>query len=208
MASPGYSSLLVVGLGDSITAGGALASPSQSWPAQVSLISDGKFSVINDGSDGDYLAASLGLSPEGILPMEDRIVSALAMHPWALVLLGGTNDVDLGTSAVVDELAIATIARDAEADGVRLIVSTVPPADEPGAQGQIEASVRNTLNAWIRAHFDGAHLIDFYKHLAVDGTLPTSEQAIGDGIHPSAAEELWFAQQVDQKLTELSSSST
>lgn len=202
--SPPERPRLVVALGDSMTAGLGIPDPLARWPELATTLSRGRLAVINDGISGDMLASAAREQPFGP-SMQARLPKVLALHPWAIVLLGGANDIDWGgVSAGQEEAAIASIAQRVEAHHIELVVSTIPPVGLAApASYRARTPVRDAVNTWIRDHFHGDHLIDYYAHLAVDGLLPPNEQARGDGVHPSVAEDRWFATQAVQKLEAL-----
>lgn len=177
---------IVVCIGDSITAGGALNDPSQSWPSRLGLITG--WDVVNDGINSNTVTG-----PEYVgKPMDERIMYAMKLKPWAVVMLGGTNDVNLGRSAASIEQGIETVYQAAAKGGAKFVISTIPP------EGSV-SSVRDQVNSWIESKFKGK-VVNFYAHLEVGGILPLDEQARGDGIHPNSSEEAWLARAVAEKL--------
>ncbi len=120
-----------------------------------------------------------------------RFTSLAATHQWdALLLMEGSNDVNIasGDSRV---LPIATgylqqIVSAATANGMRVIVATIPPMVPPGADNRAKGyQVVPTYNNMVRSLATSAAvpLADIYGAFGSDA--PT---LIGfDGLHPDAA---------------------
>src|SRR5580658_8021365 len=72
---------LVIGLGDSITAGTVLPSTTLAWPDQVSLLSAGHFAVLNEGIASNALADVTAFLPSfyptrpEVPSMQERVAS-------------------------------------------------------------------------------------------------------------------------------------
>jgi lysophospholipase L1-like esterase len=118
-----------------------------------------------------------------------RFTSLASLHQWDVVLLmEGSNDVNLaaGDSTVLPT-AIGYLRQmiDAgKANGMRVIVATVPPMVPPGAFSRAKgAAVVPTFNDQVRAlaTSEGVPLADVYQTFGSDA--PT---LIGfDGLHPN-----------------------
>jgi len=118
-----------------------------------------------------------------------RFTSLASLHQWDVVLLmEGSNDVNLaaGDSTVLP-IAIGYLRQmiDAgKANGMRVIVATVPPMVPPGAFSRAKgAAVVPTFNDQVRAlaTSEGVPLADVYQAFGSDA--PT---LIGfDGLHPN-----------------------
>lgn len=120
-----------------------------------------------------------------------RFTSLASLHQWDVVLLmEGSNDVNLaaGDSTVLP-IAIGYLRQmiDAgKANGMRVIVATVPPMVPPGAFSRAKgAAVVPTFNDQVRAlaTSEGVPLADVYQAFGSD-----APSLIGfDGLHPTPA---------------------
>ena len=163
----------VVFLGDSITEGWATAHPA--------FFSAGSGRVCR-GIGGQT-------TPQMLLR---TMADVVALHPRAVHILGGTNDIAGNTGAMTpaatrDNLqAMAVIAQRA---GIRVLVASIPPAASywwrPAIQPRQAIRMLNqALASDVRAL--GATWVDYTPALATaDGAMRTS--CSDDGVHPNAA---------------------
>ncbi len=161
----------VVLVGDSITEG---------WREQVPALFDGQF--IDRGISGQ-------VSEQMLLRLRE---DALALSPEVVQVMAGTNDLagNRGpTTLATIEGNIASMAELARANGVRVLVASIPPAKAfPWRPDIHPAADIRTLNAWLRSYAQRQHLtyVDYYSVLAdADGGLKAEYS--GDGVHPNAA---------------------
>lgn len=108
-----------------------------------------------------------------------------------VVLLVGTNDLAEGADA--DELVagLQEFAARTRAAGLRVFLTTIPPATSDGRASPEVVGARERVNAWIRT--DGPRYADGVVDAAVALRDPSdpdrlrAEYDSGDGLHPSPA---------------------
>lgn len=176
-ASPLPPGPLVVFMGDSITqywGGGAPAYPN---PPITTLVPG---------------AIDAGVAGEVTQDMQQRFAAdVLAKNPQVVVILGGTNDIRLQQNPTVD--AIASMAQQASAAGIRVVIGTVPPSElwlgsTFLTESQSVAAVI-TFNTQLRALASayGYAVVDYYGALTNGQGLPEEDAYfLSDEIHPSA----------------------
>ena len=145
-------------------------------------------------ADPDFFATSLvnrGISGQTTPQMLIRFrADVIALHPVAVHILAGVNDIAGNTGpstlgAIEDNLAaMVEIAR---ANGVRVILASLLPADgftwAPQAR---PANEIRALNAWIRDYAARGHLtyVDYYTSMATTAGGLKPELTL-DGVHPN-----------------------
>lgn len=198
--------MVVAAMGDSITDGnGAAMNEDVRWPDFLArrLVPEG-VAVINAGiSGGRLLSDGMG---ESILARIDRDAFAVPGID-AVVLLIGTNDIAWpGSPFAPDETpmtlerlqaGIAAVAAKSKAQGVRLIVGTVPPfrgalPDTPLAATYWSVgkdALRREFNDWLRKTDLVDALVDFDAVLRDpdDPSRLNPSYDSGDRLHPGAA---------------------
>jgi lysophospholipase L1-like esterase len=133
-----------------------------------------------------------GVSGQTTAQMVGRFrADVIELHPKAVLILGGTNDIagNTGpTSLAWIEDNIQAMVELAEAHHIRVILGSVPPASSfswrPGIR-PIEAI--NALNSWLRtyAQSNGLIYVDYYTALS-DGNGGFTKSLTTDGVHPNA----------------------
>ncbi|MGK6323339.1 SGNH/GDSL hydrolase family protein [Sphingomonas sp. DT-51] len=116
----------------------------------------------------------------------------IELHPQAVHIMAGTNDVAGNTGATTIETVeghIESMAELARAHGIKVILASVPPAAAfPWSPGKRPAPQIAALNAWLKdyARRSGATWVDYHPVLATpDGAM--REGLASDGVHPTAA---------------------
>lgn len=196
---------VVVAMGDSITDGnGAPMDAMARWPDFLSrALVDEDIAVVNSGiSGGRLLSDGMGQS---VLARLDRDAFAV---PGAdtLVLLIGTNDIAWPGSPFSPEEGPMNLARlqaglqqtaaMAHAQGMRLILGTVPPFKGALPDTPMEETywtpekdaLRRALNDWLREATFHDGLVDFDRLLAApdDDMRLNPKYDSGDHLHPGA----------------------
>lgn len=169
-------------VGDSITAGAGLASPSESYPAKLQRLLGPEYQVSNFGVSGRTLLKN------GDFPYrrESAYTRSLAFEPDIVVILLGTNDSKPqnwrhGTNFVADyEELIASYA--ALPSRPRIILGTPPPVFRNGAFDIRPAVVADEIAPRIRelAAAPGRELSDFHTRLA------GHDEWFPDTVHPDS----------------------
>ena len=114
----------------------------------------------------------------------------VALKPAVVVILAGINDIagNTGPSSLgMIEDNLASMTEIAQANGIRVVLSSVLPAyDFPWRPGMEPAPKVEALNAWIR-HYAAAHhavYLDYWTPMHdARGGLPDS--LASDGVHPT-----------------------
>ena len=171
----------VVFLGDSITEG-------WSRPQFGGFFPDKPY--LNRGISGQT-------TPQMLVRFREDVI---ALHPEAVVILAGTNDIAGNTGPMTLEETegnLESMAELARAHGIRVIFSAVMPVTDavPGSDGKKQAQTEKrplekilTLNQWIKeyakAHEHG--YIDYYSAMVDEKGFLKTEMTY-DGLHPNAA---------------------
>jgi lysophospholipase L1-like esterase len=116
---------------------------------------------------------------------------AIDLHPEAVVILAGTNDIAGNTGPSTLEMIednLRSMADLARANGIHVILASVlPAADYPWRKGLEPAAKIKALNAWIAKYCAEKKLtyLDYYTAMAGDdgGMKPGISR---DGVHPNA----------------------
>lgn len=162
----------VVFMGDSIT---------DRWGRSIGAFFPGK-PYVNRGISGQT-------TPQMLLRFMPDVVD---LHPRAVVILGGTNDIagntGPSTPAMIEDNLAAMIAI-AQHKGIAVVLASIlPVAAYPWRPGIHPAGEIRTLNAWMRNDCAGGQCtyLDYYDAMAdpAGGMRPGLSS---DGVHPTAA---------------------
>ncbi len=114
------------------------------------------------------------------------------LHPLAVHIMAGTNDVAGNTGATTMAAVtgnIQSMAELARANGIRVILASVPPAAAlPWSPDKKPVPQIAALNAWIRSYAARNRFtwVDYHPVLATrDGAMRPG--LASDGVHPTAA---------------------
>lgn len=197
----------VVIMGDSITDGrGSTTDGNNRWPNQL----DKRFkqtpgmeniSVLNQGIGGNCVTRPC-LGPSFLDRFESDVLGPLKVKQ--LVLFGGINDLNSGTTAQKMIESLTSLADQAHAAGLSVIGATIMPCEGHSYYSESLETRRQEINAWIRtaSSFDG--VIDF-DAITRDPAQPTRLRADveDDWLHPSVAGHQIMADAVELTLFQL-----
>jgi lysophospholipase L1-like esterase len=114
------------------------------------------------------------------------------LHPRAVHIMAGTNDIAGNTGAATMETVqgnIRTMAELARANGIRVILASTPPAAAfPWSPEKKPVSQILALNLWMRGYAAANHFtyVDYHSALAdTEGGMKPG--LASDGVHPTPA---------------------
>ncbi len=120
------------------------------------------------------------------------MADVVALRPGVVHIMAGTNDIAGNTGPITDEAIednISAMADLAAANGIRVVLASIPPASAfPWAPTIVPGPRIRALNQWLRqfAAQRGIGYVDYYPLLAdPDGGLRADYS--GDGVHPGQA---------------------
>lgn len=162
----------VVFYGDSIT---------DAWTRNGGKFFPGK-PYVNRGISGQT-------TPQMLVRFRQDVID---LHPTAVVILAGTNDIAGNTGAETQEQIegyFRSMVELAKQNNIRVVISSLlPAADYPWRRG-LEPSPRIiALNKWLQEYCASEHLVylDYYTSMAMpDGSM--KKELTLDGVHPNAA---------------------
>lgn len=114
------------------------------------------------------------------------------LHPEAVILLAGTNDIAGNTGDVTQQQIqdnLISMAELARANHIRMVFASVlPAADYKWRPGRNPAQKIAALNSWIKQYCEQNHYtyLDYYTALN-DGSGGMKEGTSSDGVHPTDA---------------------
>ncbi len=137
-----------------------------------------------------------GISGQATGEMLGRMkADVLDLHPGAMLLLAGTNDIARGVPLKTIENNIAMISELARAHQVRVLLASLLPVSDykKGVNPQFERTktrppaLISELNRWIQNYCLQNHFVfvDYYAAL-VDGAGRLRDDYSDDGLHPNA----------------------
>jgi lysophospholipase L1-like esterase len=131
----------------------------------------------------------------------------VALAPAVVVILAGTNDIagNTGPSSLeMIEDNIASMAEIAQANGIRVVLSSVLPVfDYPWKPGLEPAPKIVALNAWLKqyARTHRAVYLDYHTPMA-DARMGLKRELGDDGVHPNLAGYRLMAPLVESAIRE------
>jgi lysophospholipase L1-like esterase len=142
-------------------------------------------------------------TPQMVLRFRQDVID---LHPRAVHIMGGTNDIAGNTgpmSLAQTQANIMTMAELAKLHGVRVILASIPPAANfPWKPGVETVSKIAVLNAWIKAYAaqTGAVYAD-YTAVLDDGHGAMKPGLSVEGVHPTARGYAVMAPVAEQAVT-------
>lgn len=113
------------------------------------------------------------------------------LHPAAVLILAGTNDVAGNTGPMTPEMTednFRSMADLAHANGIKVILASITPAfDYPWKHGMEPAPKIRALNAWLKDYCEqhGYTYLDYYTSMT-DSEGGMKPGISFDGVHPNA----------------------
>lgn len=172
LAAPAAGEQRVVFFGDSIT---------EIWGRRGGTFFPGK-PYVNRGISGQA-------TPQMVLRFHQDVVD---LHPKAVIILAGTNDVAEKTGPMTPEMTLdnfRAMVEMARANGIKVVICSIPPDDDfywnKGLQPAPKIRALNKLlEAWCKS--EGIVWVDYYTPLADEnGAMKPGMSA--DGTHPTPA---------------------
>ncbi len=173
-------------------------------PPSVVFIGDSITAIWGSGQQGSQFTHHPNWIDKGISGQNSTQVSArfqsdvVDLHPEIVHILVGTNDVYPGWTQQLSAANVDAMVRMAQANGIHIILATIPPwgcdasncTTAESADSTLNRYDRiNTWNAWIEQYAlsKGIPVVDYHSALlAPDGEHYVPDMTM-DGVHPSAA---------------------
>lgn len=172
LGAPAPGDARVVFMGNSITEG---------WAPYFATMFPGK-QYVGRGISGQT-------TPQMLVRFRQDVI---ALRPAVVVILAGTNDIAGNTGPSTLEMIednLASMAELAQANGIRVVLSSVLPVwDYPWKRGVEPAPRIVALNDWMRryAASRGMVYLDYHSAMADERNGLRAELS-GDGVHPNEA---------------------
>ena len=128
-------------------------------------------------------------TPQMVVRFHQDVVN---LHPRAVVILAGTNDVAGNTGPMTPEMTednLRAMVEMARANGIKVVMTSILPAgDFPWKRGMEPAGKIRLLNTWLEAYCksEGIVYVDYYASLADESGAMKPGLSM-DGVHPNAA---------------------
>lgn len=126
-------------------------------------------------------------TPQMLIRFRQDVVD---LHPAAVVILGGTNDIAGNSGPITPEMTednIRSMVDLAKANGIRVILASITPvADYPWRKGLEPAGKIRALNAWMQGFCTNHSVtyLDYWTPMA-DANGGMKEGLSFDGVHPN-----------------------
>ena len=129
-------------------------------------------------------------TPQMVLRFRQDVID---LHPAVVHIMAGTNDVAGNTGPMTPEQTQANIRSMVElahAHGIRVILASIPPADQfPWKPGLDAAHRIVAMNAWLKAYAarSGCIYADYWNALKQNDGLGMRDGLSSDHVHPTTA---------------------
>lgn len=151
-------------------------------------ITQGWFDKVPGFFGADRIDRGIGgqTTPQMVLRFRQDVID---LHPAAVQIMGGTNDIASNTGPITLEQTqanIMTMCDLARANGIRVILASIPPAAAfPWRPGLEVASKIERMNLWLKRYATriGATYADYWTALH-DGPAQRAAFTV-DGVHPN-----------------------
>jgi len=170
LAPPAANEDRVVFMGDSIT---------DNWAKDPATFFPGK----------PYIGRGIGgqTTPQMVVRFQQDVI---ALHPKAVIILAGTNDISGNTGVLTDEAIendYKTMADLAVQNGIRVIFSSILPTCEARTASRPIERILG-LNAWLQDYVKAHNFtyVDYYPAMLDDETNELRRSLTGDCLHPNA----------------------
>jgi lysophospholipase L1-like esterase len=153
-----------------------------------------------------YIGRGIGgqTTPQMLVRFRQDVI---ALKPAVVVILAGTNDIAGNTGPSTMEMIednLASMAELAQANGIRVVLSSVLPVfDYPWKPGLEPAPKIVALNAWMK-QYAAAHnavYLDYHSAMADERQGMKADLAT-DGVHPNEAGYRIMAPLAERAITE------
>ena len=128
-------------------------------------------------------------TPQMVVRFHQDVVN---LHPRAVVILAGINDVAGNTGPMTPEMTkdnLRAMVEMARANGIKVAMTSILPAgDFPWKRGMEPAGKVRLLNTWLQDYCKGEGIVyvDYYVSLADESGAMKAGLSL-DGVHPNAA---------------------
>jgi len=126
-------------------------------------------------------------TPQMVVRFRQDVIN---LHPTAVVILAGTNDIAGNTGPMTPEMTednFRSMADLAHANGIKVILASITPAfDYPWKRGMEPAPKIRAINAWLKDYCEqhGYTYLDYYTSLT-DSEGGMKPGISFDGVHPN-----------------------
>jgi lysophospholipase L1-like esterase len=198
-------------------------------PPSVVFIGDSITAIWGGGQEGSGFTEQTNWIDKGVSGQNSSQVLArfqtdvIDLNPGIVHILVGTNDVypgwtlvPSGASAINSPANVAAMVQMAEANGIHVILATIPPWGCDASNCALAETADPTLsryerikiwNAWIEQYAlsRGIPVVDYHSALATpDGERYVPDLTL-DGVHPSASGYVIMTSMVEEVISEVSS---
>jgi lysophospholipase L1-like esterase len=179
----------ILAAGDSITIGQGVTS-AQAWPANLTLVNQPTYSILNYGISGVTLASITGSEANRLVPLCQG-----TLGPSNYVIFAGTNDaLNLATPQTLGSYMGSVVAAVKKA-GCRVFVGTMLSRTGNASIGGTLDAFKDTYDAILLTNakaYGADGIIDFAADplLGADGANSNTTYFQGDGTHPTVAGQL------------------